>query len=47
VQALVAQQHDRLQSHADVGPLRRAHVAVDVAEQRSRRAESSPSSRRP
>jgi hypothetical protein len=36
------QQHDRLQVHADVGPLRRAHVAVDVAEQAGGRAEEGP-----
>src|SRR5262249_18845303 len=36
------QQHDCLQIHADVGPLGPAQVAVDVAEQGRRRAETVP-----
>jgi len=36
------QQHDRLQVHADVGPLRRAHAVVDVEEQAEGRAEKLP-----
>src|SRR5262249_11115034 len=36
------QQHDGLQIHAYVGPLRPAHVAVDVAEQGGGRAETFP-----
>jgi hypothetical protein len=33
------QQHDGLQIHAAVGPLRQAHLPVDVAEQADRGAE--------
>ena len=33
------QQHERLQEHPEVGPLRRPHPAVDEAEQSRRRAE--------
>src|SRR5262245_23036246 len=36
------QQHDRLQVHADVGPLWPAHAAVDVEEQADGRAEKLP-----
>jgi hypothetical protein len=42
VQALGAQQHDGLQIHPHIRPLGQAQVAVDVAEQGSRRAEAVP-----
>jgi hypothetical protein len=36
------QEHDGLEIHTDVGPLRKAQVAIDVAEQRCGSAETVP-----
>jgi hypothetical protein len=41
MQPFGAHQHDGLEIHTDVGPLRPAHGAVDVAEQGGGRAEQS------
>src|SRR5262249_5224968 len=36
------QQHDNLQIHTYIGPLKQAHIAIDIAEQSNRRTETLP-----